>query len=175
METAAAIAAHLLSGYGTVAMLDLDYHHGNGQQEIFYQRSDVLTISIHGQPRYTYPYFSGFRWEKGAGPGKGVNFNYPLPEHIDGARHREALKEALKRIERFRPRFLVVPLGLDTAREDPTGSWTLEAPDFEDMGRMVGSFGLPTLIVQEGGYDTRVIGINARSFMTGLWMSVYRR
>ncbi len=171
----AAIAAQLLSGYGTVAMLDLDYHHGNGQQQIFYERDDVLTISIHGQPRYTYPYFSGFKWEKGEGRGKGFNVNYPLPENIDGARHREEMKEALKRIERFHPRFLVVPLGLDTAREDPTGSWTLEAPDFEEMGRMVGSLGLPTLIVQEGGYDTRVIGINARSFMTGLWMSMYRR
>jgi len=170
-----AAAAHLLSSYGTVAMLDVDYHHGNGQQEIFYERGDVLTISIHGNPRYTYPYFSGFKGEKGRGPGRGLNYNFPLPENIGGERHRESLREALKRIERFQPRFLVVPLGLDTAREDPTGSWTLETPDFEEMGRMIGALRLPTLVVQEGGYDTRVLGINARSFLSGLWKNMYRK
>jgi acetoin utilization deacetylase AcuC-like enzyme len=168
-----AAAAHLLSVYGKVAMLDLDYHHGNGQQQIFYERNDVLTISIHGYPRFTYPYFSGFVSEKGKGSGVGYNVNIPLPENINGEKHREALREALKRITRYRPRYLVIPLGLDTAKEDPTGSWTLEASDFEEMGRMVGSVRLPTLVVQEGGYDTRVLGINARSFFTGLWNSTY--
>ncbi len=163
----AAVAAHLLSRYGNVAMLDVDYHHGNGQQQIFYERGDVLTVSIHGHPRYTYPYFSGFKGEKGRGPGRGKNLNLPLPENIDGERHRAALREALGRVSRFRPRYLVVPLGLDTAREDPTGSWTLEAADFTEMGRMIGALHLPSLIVQEGGYDTRVLGINARSFLTG--------
>ena len=168
-----AIAANFLSTQGKVAMLDVDYHHGNGQQEIFYERDDILTISIHGQPRYTYPYFSGFKGEKGRGPGRGFNVNMPLPENIDGARHRLALAEALKRIDRFKPRFLVIPLGLDTAKEDPTGSWTLEAPDFEEMGRMIGEEGYPALVVQEGGYDTRVLGINARAFFTGLWQGTY--
>jgi acetoin utilization deacetylase AcuC-like enzyme len=171
----AAVAANLLSGYGKVAMLDIDYHHGNGSQEIFYERSDVLTISIHGHPRLTYPYFSGFRGEKGRGAGRGFNVNIPLAENIDGETHRRALREALKRITRFHPRYLVVPLGLDTAREDPTGSWSLEATDFEEMGTMIGSLHYPTLVVQEGGYDTRVLGINARSFLTGLWTGVYLR
>jgi acetoin utilization deacetylase AcuC-like enzyme/GNAT superfamily N-acetyltransferase len=171
----ASVAANLLSNYGKVAMLDVDYHHGNGSQEIFYERSDVLTISIHGHPRFTYPYFSGFRGEKGRGAGRGFNVNMPLPENIDGETHRQALREALKRIKRFRPRYLIVPLGLDTAREDPTGSWTLEAPDFEEMGTMIGSLHYPTLVVQEGGYDTRVLGINARSFLTGLWTGAYLR
>jgi acetoin utilization deacetylase AcuC-like enzyme len=170
----AAVAAHLLSNYGKVAVLDVDYHHGNGTQEIFYERSDVLTISIHGQPRYTYPYFSGFRSERGRGAGRGFNVNMPLPENIGGETHREALREALKRITRFRPRYLVVTLGLDTAREDPTGGWTLEAADFEEMGNMIGSLRLPTLVVQEGGYDTRVLGINARYFFTGLWQAEYQ-
>jgi acetoin utilization deacetylase AcuC-like enzyme len=168
-----AVAAHLLSGYGKVAMLDLDYHHGNGQQEIFYERSDVLTISIHGYPRFTYPYFSGFVSERGKGTGYGYNINLPLPENIDGETHRKTLQEALKRIARFRPKYMVIPLGLDTAKEDPTGSWTLEVADFEEMGKMVGFLHLPTLVVQEGGYDTRVLGINARGFFTGLWTGAY--
>jgi acetoin utilization deacetylase AcuC-like enzyme len=170
----AAVAAHLLSGYGKVAMLDLDYHHGNGQQEIFYERPDVMTISIHGYPRFTYPYFSGFVSERGKGAGYGYNVNLPLPENIDGETHRKTLQDALKRITRFRPRYLVIPLGLDTAKEDPTGSWTLEAEDFEEMGRMIGSLNIPSLVVQEGGYDTRVLGINARSFFAGLWAGTYQ-
>jgi acetoin utilization deacetylase AcuC-like enzyme len=171
----ASVAANLLSSYGKVAILDVDYHHGNGSQEIFYGRSDVLTISIHGHPRFTYPYFSGFRGEKGRGAGRGFNINMPLPENINGETHRRTLREALKRIIRFRPRYLVISLGLDTAKEDPTGSWTLEAPDFEEMGRMIGFLHYPTLVVQEGGYDTRVLGINARSFLTGLWTGAYQR
>ena len=169
----AAAAAELLSDYGKVAILDVDYHHGNGQQEIFYERSDVLTVSIHGQPRITYPYFSGFVSERGRGTGKGFNLNIPLPENIGGEVYIDALKDAVKRIDKFNPRFLVIALGLDTAREDPTGSWTLEAGDFETIGRMIGSLGLPAVVVQEGGYDTRVLGINAKSFFTGLWSGVY--
>jgi acetoin utilization deacetylase AcuC-like enzyme/GNAT superfamily N-acetyltransferase len=169
----AAAAAELLSVYGKIAILDIDYHHGNGSQEIFYERPDVLTVSIHGHPSFSYPYFSGFVSEKGRGAGKGYNINIPLPEHVDGERYLDVLKEALGRVRRFRPRFLVVALGLDTAREDPTGSWTLEAEDFESIGQMIGSLRLPTLVVQEGGYDTRILGINARSFLTGLWSGAY--
>jgi acetoin utilization deacetylase AcuC-like enzyme/GNAT superfamily N-acetyltransferase len=171
----AAVAANLLSRYGNVAILDIDYHHGNGQQEIFYERNDVLTISIHGHPRYTYPYFSGFQGEKGRGKGWGMNVNYPLPENIGGDTYRETLQEALHRIIRYRPRYLVIPLGLDTAREDPTGSWTLEAGDFEEMGGMIGVLKKPTLIVQEGGYDTRVLGINARNFLSGFWSGMFKK
>jgi acetoin utilization deacetylase AcuC-like enzyme/GNAT superfamily N-acetyltransferase len=169
----AATAAQHLSAYGKVCILDIDYHHGNGAQNIFYKRADVLTISLHGQPRFAYPYFSGFVDEKGEGAGKGYNVNIPLPEELDGERYRQALSEALKRVERFRPQFLIVALGLDTAKEDPTGSWSLEAEDFEAVGRMIGSLRLPTLVIQEGGYDTRVLGINARRFFSGLWTSAY--
>jgi acetoin utilization deacetylase AcuC-like enzyme/GNAT superfamily N-acetyltransferase len=169
----AAIAAHYLSSYGKVAILDIDYHHGNGAQNIFYKRADVLTISLHGHPSFAYPYFSGFADEKGIGAGKGFNVNIPLPEDLDGAKYIQVLSEALKRVARFRPQFLIVALGLDTAKEDPTGSWSLEADDFEAVGRMIGSLRLPTLVVQEGGYDTRVLGINARRFFSGLWTSAY--
>jgi len=169
----AAVSAQYLSGYGKVAILDIDYHHGNGQQYIFYERSDVLTVSIHGHPHLTYPYFSGFEEERGAGPGRGFNMNLPLPENIDGVRYREALVKALGRVSRFKPQFLVVALGLDTAKADPTGSWRLQARDFEAVGGMIGSLHVPTLVTQEGGYNNRVLGVNARSFLTGLWAGCY--
>jgi len=169
----AAIAAQYLSASGKVAILDIDYHHGNGQQDIFYERADVLTISIHGQPRFAYPHFSGFRREKGAGEGLDYNMNIPLPERIDGEKYREALTKALKRIKRFKPRFLVVALGLDTAEGDPTGTWSLSAQDFNATGSMIGSLRLHTLVIQEGGYDTRVLAINAREFFKGLWSGTY--
>lgn len=169
----AAVAANILSKYGKVAMLDIDYHHGNGNQEIFYTRDDVLTISIHGHPSFAYPYFSGFRGEKGRGAGKGFNVNYPLPETIKNEKYHQTVAEALKRIRRFKPAFIVIPLGLDTAKEDPTGTWTLEADDFEAVGKAIGSLRRPTLVVQEGGYDTRFLGTNALHFFKGLWSAAY--
>jgi acetoin utilization deacetylase AcuC-like enzyme len=169
----AAITAEYLSKHGKIALVDIDYHHGNGQQDIFYERSDVLTISIHGQPRFTYPYFSGFKGERGIGAGKNYNMNIPLPESVNGEQYHRALEIAIKRVKRFRPDFLIVALGLDTARGDPTGSWSLEAEDFEANGRMLGSLNLPTIVIQEGGYDSRVLGINARHFFTGLWWGAF--
>jgi len=168
-----AVAANYLSAHGRVAILDIDYHHGNGQQEIFYERSDVLTISIHGHPRLAYPYFSGFREERGRGDGVGFNSNLPLPELVDGPAYRAVLERALRRVKAFGPSFLVVALGLDTAKGDPTGSWSLGSKDFEQNGRMIGAARLPTLVVQEGGYDSRVLGANARAFFGGLWTSAH--
>lgn len=163
----AAIAAHYLSAHGRIAILDLDYHHGNGQQDIFYRRDDVLTVSIHGHPEIAYPYFSGFEEERGEGPGEGFNVNLPLQESVDGPHYRQILEAALREIAAFRPLLLVVALGLDPAKGDPTGTWMLTARDFEANGRMVGGLGLPTLIVQEGGYRTRTLGVNARHFFEG--------
>lgn len=165
----AAAAAEYLSPFGKVALLDLDYHHGNGQQDIFYKRPDILTVSIHGHPRFAYPYFSGFEDERGSGAGEGFNVNLPLPERIDGGKYGEALEKALRAVRRFDPAFLVVALGLDTAKGDPTGTWELLPGDFERNGKRVGSLLLPTLIVQEGGYNTRTLGVNARRFLEGLW------
>lgn len=164
----AAVAAHDLSRLGRVAILDLDYHHGNGQQDIFYARDDVLTVSIHGHPRFAYPYFTGFPDEQGEGAGRGYNLNLPLPERVDGERYGEALGQALARVKRFAPAVLVVCLGLDTGKGDPTGTWSLGARDFHENGRRVGALGLPTLVVQEGGYRTRTLGANARNFLSGL-------
>ena len=168
----AAIAAHYLSHYGKVVVLDIDYHHGNGTQDIFYHRNDVLTISLHGHPRYSYPYFSGYEDEKGIDAGSGFNLNIPLPENINGQRYRESLRIALSRIRRFNPGYVVLSLGLDTAKGDPTGSFTLSARDFELNGLLIGELKLPVLVVQEGGYLTRTLGVNARNFFSGLWRGV---
>jgi acetoin utilization deacetylase AcuC-like enzyme len=169
----AAIAAQFLSGFGKVAILDLDYHHGNGQQMIFYERSDVLTISIHGHPRFTYPYFSGFQDELGEGPGHGYNVNYPLPEHVTGEQHSKTLEKALRKIVSFSPAYLILCLGLDTAKGDPTGTWNLRAKDFGRLGTLIGQLRYPTLAVQEGGYNTRSIGVNARHFFVGVWTGMF--
>ena len=143
-------------------------HHGNGQQEIFYNRSDVLTVSIHAHPSFAYPYFTGFRDETGIGPGAGFNLNIPLPEHITPEQHRNAVAEGLRRVRRFAPAYLVVSLGFDTARGDPTGTWSNRGKDFDQLGRMIGEQGYPTLVVQEGGYRVRTLGTNARNFFSGL-------
>lgn len=164
----AAVAAHYLSRVGRVVILDIDYHHGNGQQDIFYRRSDVFTVSLHGDPSFAYPYFTGFEDEIGEAAGEGFNMNLPLPEVLDGPQYRRALQQALTAIRDYRPTFLVVALGLDPAKGDPTGTWLLRSNDFELNGRLIGSLGLPTLVVQEGGYRTRTLGINARAFFKGL-------
>ncbi len=168
-----AIAAHFLSKYGKVAMLDIDYHHGNGQQEIFYHRKDVLTISIHGHPSFAYPYFAGFAEEKGRGEGEGYNVNYPLKEQIGSDHYREVLGRAIERIRRFKPDYAVILLGLDTAKGDPTGTWNLNAADLRKNGELIGALRIPLLFVQEGGYKNRVLGVNARNFFQGFHHAFY--
>jgi acetoin utilization deacetylase AcuC-like enzyme len=163
------IAAHYLSHSGRVAILDLDHHHGNGHQDIFFCRDDVFTVSIHRDPRFEYPYYAGFADEEGEGKGRGFNRNFPLGRDVDGEAYAEVLAEAVAAIDEFSPDFLVVALGLDTARLDPLGTWTLVAEDFKANGRRVGALGRPTLVVQEGGYNTRNLGKNACHFMVGLW------
>ncbi len=169
----AAIAAQHFSRYGKVAILDVDYHHGNGQQDIFYGRQGVLTVSIHADPDFEYPHFSGFEEERGKGAGEGFNINYPLPENTAGQLYHRTLRKALREIRKFDPDFLVLALGFDTARGDPTGTWKLQKGDFHENGRLIGALGLPTLVVQEGGYNNRMIGVNARNFFTGLWEGMY--
>ncbi len=169
----AAIAAHYLSRYGKVAILDIDYHHGNGQQEIFYQRNDVLTVSLHAHPSFAYPFFTGFKDETGQGPGQGYNINHPLPERLEATAYTPVLATALKQVRKFGPQFLVVAFGADTGRGDPTGTWEWLPADFERHGRMIGGLRLPTLIAQEGGYNTRNLGANVRNFLEGLWQGFH--
>ncbi len=163
-----AVAANYLSHYGTVAILDIDYHHGNGQQDIFYERDDVLTVSLHGDPSFAYPYFTGFREEHGRGAGAGYNLNLPLPEVLTPEQYREALERAFRRIDEYEPDYLVVSVGFDTGRGDPTGTWANRPADFKLIGRRIGQAGYPTAVIQEGGYRVRTLGLNARSFFEGL-------
>lgn len=169
----AAVGAQYLNRHGKVAIVDVDYHHGNGQQEIFYDRADVLTVSVHGDPKFAYPYFTGFSNERGAGAGEGFNLNIALPEAQDGAQYRKALAQAIRAVREFDPAFLVIALGLDPAKGDPTGTWSLGAKDFEANGELLGALRLPTLVVQEGGYRTRTLGKNAKSFLKGLMTAVH--
>jgi acetoin utilization deacetylase AcuC-like enzyme/GNAT superfamily N-acetyltransferase len=169
----AAIAAHYLSDYGKVAILDIDFHHGNGTQDIFYERNDVLTVSIHGDPHFAYPHFAGFKDEIGSHEGEGYNVNYPLPEVITAEKYRDTLATALKRINSYKPAYLVVCLGLDTAKSDPTGTWNHTYDDFFKIGELIGKQKHHTLVVQEGGYRTQTLGTNARHFFQGLWAGFF--
>ena len=165
----AAIAANWLVQQGQrVAILDVDYHHGNGTQEIFYGRSDVLFISIHADPRYEYPFYWGFADEYGQGAGFGFNHNYPLPPNTNGKTYLSALAKALVHIRAFVPDTLIVSLGVDTAEGDPTGTFRLTAPDFTEIGRQIGDLLLPTLVIQEGGYRLDTLGQHVVAFFEGL-------
>ena len=163
-----AIAANYLSSFGKVAVLDVDLHHGNGTQEIFYKRSDVLTVSIHADPRYKFPSYSGFTNEKGEDEGKGYNWNFPLGKNTSNNAYQRTLTHALKVIKKYKPAYLVIALGLDTFVEDPIGFFSLTTEYYEKMSATIHQLGLPTVIVQEGGYNTEKLGNNAVSFIKGM-------
>lgn len=167
-NTALAAQSLIDSGARRIAVLDVDYHHGNGTQTIFYERSDVLTISLHADPRLEYPFFIGYADETGAAAGRGFNINYPLPFGTDWAKYEVALDDALTKLAGFEADALVVALGLDTFAGDPTTHFGIETEDFRRMGKRIGSLGLPTLVVLEGGYSVEHIGENTVMFLTGL-------
>ena len=164
----AAIAANYLSGDGKVALLDIDYHHGNGAQDIFWTRDDVLTLSIHGHPRHAYPNFSGYADERGEGLGLGFNRNWPLEPPVNDERYLKVLDEALSAVHRHRPQFLVVSLGFDIMKGDPTGSFAVTTGGLRRIAARIAALGLPSLIVQEGGYARRNLRIGAESFFSAL-------
>jgi acetoin utilization deacetylase AcuC-like enzyme len=165
----AAIAAQALrdAGIERVAVLDIDYHHGNGTQAIFYERADVQFTSIHGDPHTEYPYYLGYADEQGAGAGLGFNRNLPLPRGTGFDRWREALQEALRGIAAFRPGTLVVSLGLDTFVDDPIAGFRLATPDYLRIGEALAAAGLPTVFVFEGGYAVEAVGVNAVNVLDG--------
>ncbi len=155
-------------GAKKVAILDVDYHHGNGTQSIFYERSDVLTISLHADPKIEYPYFLGYADERGEGQGDGYNVNYPLPFGTGWASYSVALANALDQVRRFAPDALVVALGLDTFAGDPTTFFEIATDEFQSMGALISTLNLPTLVVLEGGYSTEWIGLNTLRFLKGI-------
>jgi acetoin utilization deacetylase AcuC-like enzyme len=161
----AAIAAHWLSQFGTVAILDVDYHAGNGTQDIFYERADVLTLSIHADPNEEYPYFSGYADQTGAGVGLGFHQNYPLPFGADDHAYLATLDQALERIADYRPASLVVSAGLDIYGDDPLGKIRVTRAGIGQIGRAIAGLNLPTLIVMEGGYNTADLGLNVCAFL----------
>jgi acetoin utilization deacetylase AcuC-like enzyme len=177
----AAIAAHFLgAGAGLsadrgpaqrVAVLDIDFHHGNGTQQIFYERGDVLVASIHGDPAVNYPYFSGFADEAGAGPGAGANLNIPLSGAPDDDTYLAALDQALAQVASFKPAFLVVSAGLDTFGGDPVAEngagFALTAAAYPRIGARIAALNLPTLFVQEGGYAIAALGQNLAGLLRG--------
>jgi acetoin utilization deacetylase AcuC-like enzyme len=165
----AAIAAQSLRDHGAarVAILDVDFHHGNGTQDIFYDRADVLYVSLHGDPAHAFPYFSGYAEETGAGAGTGFNMNLPLPPATEFSAWAEALAQGLARVQRFAPDALVVSLGVDTFAQDPISFFRLASDDFSAYGRMIGASKLPTLFVFEGGYAVADVGVNAVNVLSG--------
>jgi acetoin utilization deacetylase AcuC-like enzyme len=164
----AAIAAEYLSEHGKVAILDIDFHHGNGTQSIFYDRADVLYISIHANPEVKFPYSSGFSEEAGRGEGLGFNKNYPLPLGTTNEEYMEVLQRALQDVRNFAPNFLVISAGFDTYEKDPIGGFELTIPFYKDIGQEIAALNLPTLIVQEGGYNVDALGDIAYSFLRGI-------
>lgn len=162
------VAAQVLRGaFQRVAILDVDVHHGNGTQGMFYKRPDVLTVSIHADPVRFYPFFWGHADERGAGAGLGYNYNLPLPRGTDDSAYMPALVAALRRIEAFAPDALVVALGLDAYKDDPQGGFAITTDGFGRIGETIGRLGLPTVLVQEGGYLCDDLGANLTSFLKG--------
>jgi acetoin utilization deacetylase AcuC-like enzyme len=156
----AALAAQRLrdAGLSRVAVLDVDYHHGNGTQDIFWERDDVLFVSIHGDPDTEYPWYLGHADERGVGAGEGYNLNYPLPRGTDWTRYAATLELALDQIARYAPQALVVSLGVDSFEGDPISQFRLAAADFPRMGERIAALDLPTVLVQEGGYAVAELG-----------------
>jgi acetoin utilization deacetylase AcuC-like enzyme len=165
----AAIAAQFLRDHGAerVAVLDVDFHHGNGTQDIFYSRSDVLYVSLHGDPSEAFPYFSGFADEAGADAGEGYNINFPLPRATGFGLWQQTLATALACIRRYSPDALVVSLGVDTFVRDPISFFRLESSDFSTYGGMIGACRIPTLFVFEGGYAVADVGVNVVNVLAG--------
>jgi acetoin utilization deacetylase AcuC-like enzyme len=160
----AAIAARYLGG--RVAILDIDYHHGNGTQEIFYRDPSVLFCSLHAHPDDDYPYYWGEADERGEGDGAGFNRNWPLPQGIDDEHYLAALDEALAVIRAFAPNYLVISAGLDIAIGDPVGGFNITPTGFMAIGQRIRELNYPTVIVQEGGYLLEKLGENAVALLS---------
>jgi len=153
---------------GPVAILDVDYHHGNGTQDIFYERGDVLYASIHADPQMDYPYFWGHADETGEGDGEAATINLPLARGASWAEYEPALDKALEAITRFGAKFLVISYGADTFEADPISFFKLTTEDMRRIGACAWALGLPTVTVMEGGYDIEALGRNVESFLAGL-------
>jgi acetoin utilization deacetylase AcuC-like enzyme len=166
-NSAVAAQAFRDNGAQRVAILDVDYHHGNGTQTIFYDRADVLFLSIHGDPKTEYPFYLGHADETGAGAGVGYNHNYPLPAGSSNALWFDAFGDAVRRVTAYKPDALVISLGVDTFADDPISKFQLREPEYLRLGAQLAALGLPTVFVLEGGYAVAEIGHNVAHVLRG--------
>ena len=171
INSAAVAAQHLRSKFKRVAVLDTDMHHGQGVQEIFYARDDVLYVSVHGDPTNFYPVVAGFDDEQGEGAGKGFNHNLPMPHGASEQVFFESVDKAIESLNQFKPDAVVLPLGFDVYKDDPQSLVAVTIEGFEKLGRIVSDLSLPTLVVQEGGYHLGDMADNTASFFSGFLSS----
>lgn len=166
----AAIAARAAQarGVGRVAILDVDYHHGNGTQDIFYGDGEVFFASIHADPKTDFPFYWGHADERGKGAGEGATLNLPLPQGTDWAGYAPALETALDAVRAHAADLLIVSYGADTFAEDPISHFKLTRQDYTAMGGKIGALGLPTLVVMEGGYAVDALGANVAALLDGV-------
>ncbi len=165
LNNAAIAAQYLRRTHRRVAILDIDVHHGNGTQAIFYDRDDVLTVSIHADPKAYYPFYYGYAEQRGAGPGEGFNVNLPVPVKSGDRIWMTALETATGKIGDFRPGALVLALGLDAHEADPLAGGAVTTQGFTAMAKVIAEINLPTVIVQEGGYLTPMLEDNLAAFL----------
>ena len=172
LNNSAIAAQHFRQSAARVAILDVDLHHGNGTQGIFYARGDVLTVSLHADPERFYPFFWGYASERGEGPGLGCNLNLPLPRKSGDEAFLTALDAGLKRIRAFAPDALVIALGLDAFEGDPFGGLSVTTPGFARIAERIATLELPTAVVQEGGYLCDALSANLTSFLAAYGAAV---
>ncbi len=167
LNNTAVAAAHLRQRHERVAILDVDVHHGNGTQGIFYDRADVLTVSIHADPAHYYPFVWGFAHERGEAAGLGANLNLPLPLGSNDDDYIRTLAVAERTLTAFAPGALVVALGLDASEHDPLAALAVTTDGFRRIGAAIARLGLPTVFVQEGGYLSELLGANLAAALAG--------
>lgn len=168
VNNSAIAAATLRQAHARVAVLDIDAHHGDGTQQIFYERADVMTVSTHADPAGYYPFYTGYAHERGAGAGEGFNLNLPLAHGSGNAGFATALGTAVDALGRFAPQALVLALGFDTYKDDPISVLRFDLDAYRLAGARVRELGLPTVVVQEGGYMVETIGAALDAFLEGL-------
>ncbi len=168
INNAAVAAQYLKKRFGKVAVLDTDVHHGQGVQEIFYGRDDVLYVSVHGDPTNFYPVVAGFDDEQGEGAGKGFNLNLPMPHGSSEQVFFDNVQAAIEKVNVFKPEVLVLALGFDVYENDPQTKVAVTTEGFKRLGKLVAGLNLPTVVVQEGGYHLEAMADNTESFFTGL-------
>jgi acetoin utilization deacetylase AcuC-like enzyme len=160
LNNSAIAAQRLLKDFDRVAILDVDLHHGNGTQAIFWNRRDVMTISIHADPAYCYPHYWGYAHEKGEGDGYGYNLNFPIPGGTGDAEYMEVLEQAIDQLNAYAPDVIILALGLDASEQDPFAVLNITTEGFGEIGKRVAALKKPTVIVQEGGYISPILGNN---------------